>query len=148
MKTCNTCKQDKPISDFYKLKKNKDGLNNQCKACYNARIRKWRKKNPDKRKAHKKKWRADNPEKVNAMQRRAGRNDTANLTDGYVRKRIVQGIEGLSNEDVPEIMVKLKRIEIKTDRLLKIKKNESHQQEIRARIPDHDQEGLHKSVRD
>jgi hypothetical protein len=128
MKRCNTCKQEKARTDFYKLKTSKDGLNGQCKECYSARIKKWRKDNPEKRTAHKKKWRADNPEKVNAMQRRAGKNDAANLTDGYVRKKIVQAVDGLTAEDIPDIMVELKRNEIKIERILKIKAYEVYEQ--------------------
>jgi len=135
MKTCKTCKEDKEESEFYKLKKSKDGLNGQCKTCYNLRIKAWRKKNPEKRAAYKKKWRAENPDKVNAMQRRAGKNDAANLTDGYVRKKIVQAVNGLSAEDIPDIMVELKRNELKIERILKIKTYEFNEQKIRAGLP-------------
>jgi hypothetical protein len=126
MKKCRTCEEEKPATEFYKLTKSKDGLNGQCKGCYNARIRKWRKDNPEKRAAFKKKWRAENPDKVNAMQRRADKNNADRLTDGYVRNKIVQGIEGLDHSDVPDIMVELKRNEIKIERLIKFKKNESN----------------------
>jgi hypothetical protein len=126
MKTCNTCKETKVASEFYKLKKSKDGLNAQCKACYNLRIKKWRKKNPEKYTTYKKNWRAENPDKVNAMQRRSGKNDTANLTDGYVRKKIVQGFNGLKNSDVPNELVELKRQEIKLERIIKNKRDENN----------------------
>lgn len=126
MKTCRTCKQRKEQSEYYKDKNRKDGLNGQCKVCYNLRIKKWRQDNPDKRADYKKKWRAENPEKVNAMQRRAGRNDAQNLTDGYVRKKIVEGIDGLSQGDIPDELVQLKRAELQMERIIKIKKNEKN----------------------
>jgi len=37
MKTCPTCKTDKPISDFHKNKRYKSGFRNICKDCSNKR---------------------------------------------------------------------------------------------------------------
>lgn len=37
MKICRTCKQEKSEAEFYALKKNKDGLHNECKPCFNLR---------------------------------------------------------------------------------------------------------------
>lgn len=34
MKTCTTCNQNKPLSDFYKSKATKDGHTPGCKKCY------------------------------------------------------------------------------------------------------------------
>lgn len=34
MKTCSTCKQVKPLTDFYKDKRTPDGLKSQCKKCH------------------------------------------------------------------------------------------------------------------
>lgn len=135
MKKCSRCKEMKAASEYYRNKRAKDGLNGHCKACHALKVKEYRQRHPDRRKAHKKKWRAENPEKVNAMQRRAGKNDAANLTDGYVRKKIVQGVEGLAAGDIPDILVQLKRNEIKIDRLIKIKKHEINQQNIRRDLP-------------
>lgn len=33
MKICSTCKKQKPITEFYKCKTNKDGLYYECKSC-------------------------------------------------------------------------------------------------------------------
>lgn len=33
MKKCNHCHEDKPLTDFYKNKRNYDGFANQCKKC-------------------------------------------------------------------------------------------------------------------
>lgn len=32
-KTCTTCSQDKPLTEFYKHHKHKDGHNNECQSC-------------------------------------------------------------------------------------------------------------------
>lgn len=37
MKTCKICNIEKSASDFYKVKKNSDGLNTYCKKCDNAK---------------------------------------------------------------------------------------------------------------
>ena len=42
-KTCRVCKETKPISEFYKNKHCKDGYLNDCKACQNEAIGKYRK---------------------------------------------------------------------------------------------------------
>jgi hypothetical protein len=34
MKICSKCKQEKPLTEFYKNKSYKDGFGNQCKKCY------------------------------------------------------------------------------------------------------------------
>jgi len=34
MKTCYRCKEDKPLSEFYKHHTNSDGYNGQCKRCF------------------------------------------------------------------------------------------------------------------
>jgi hypothetical protein len=41
MKTCRKCNETKPLSDFGKDSREKDGLHNHCKVCYNIRKRKW-----------------------------------------------------------------------------------------------------------
>jgi hypothetical protein len=35
MKTCNRCISKKELSEFYKIRRNKDGLDNKCKKCSN-----------------------------------------------------------------------------------------------------------------
>lgn len=36
MKCCSKCKQEKPLFDFFKSKRTKDGLQHQCKSCANT----------------------------------------------------------------------------------------------------------------
>lgn len=40
-KTCSKCKQNKPISEFYLQRKNKDGLYPHCKSCYRLTRKKY-----------------------------------------------------------------------------------------------------------
>lgn len=41
LKTCTKCKSCKPVTDFGKHKKAKDGLSWVCKECNNTNSRKW-----------------------------------------------------------------------------------------------------------
>ena len=41
MKRCNRCRIEKPLTEFGKDKRGKDGLLYQCKPCHNARNRKY-----------------------------------------------------------------------------------------------------------
>lgn len=47
MKTCTSCKETKPKSQFLKDNKNKDGLRYECKLCHNLRNRIWHKNNKE-----------------------------------------------------------------------------------------------------
>ena len=44
-KSCCTCKEIKPITEFYKNRSNKDGLRPDCKKCANIASNKWNKRN-------------------------------------------------------------------------------------------------------
>jgi len=44
MKTCSTCKKEKPVDEFYRDKQRKDGRYPVCKSCKNASSVKFRKK--------------------------------------------------------------------------------------------------------
>lgn len=43
-KTCSACRVEKPVSEFNRNKRSKDGLANQCAACLNESRRKYRAK--------------------------------------------------------------------------------------------------------
>lgn len=89
MKKCCTCKEDKPVTEFYKDKLRKDGLYSRCKKCHNKCVMKNHKKNRKryleiKREAQKrsrkrrnaefrerdKKWKQNNKGTVNAVNSR------------------------------------------------------------------------------
>ncbi len=70
-KNCCTCKQDKPVDQFYGDKRKKDGLYPRCKACHKAANDACRKKNPEKSNEQARKYRAANTEKVRAIRRKS-----------------------------------------------------------------------------
>ena len=72
MKECKKCKVEKPLSDYNKHSKSKDGYYLYCKICskqqvkntylknkdkYNTKTREWQKSNPDKFKSNQYNWR-------------------------------------------------------------------------------------------
>lgn len=70
MKKCSKCGCEKPLSDFYVGKQNKDGYCGQCKACKQAANKAWEKANPEKMRTYKFKWEVANKDKVAAKTRR------------------------------------------------------------------------------
>lgn len=51
MKICSRCKSEQPLDNFPKDSSRKDGHSYVCRSCSSARMRKWRKENPDKARA-------------------------------------------------------------------------------------------------
>ena len=56
MKCCIKCKEEKPLGEFYRAKKSKDGRQSYCKVCDQSSVRKWQINNPDKLKMFVKRW--------------------------------------------------------------------------------------------
>lgn len=98
MKRCSTCKEEKPVTEFTKWKKSKDGLYCSCRKCKNDLKRvNWRKNgsknytnntSPEKKKEYMEtfkkknpgyfskraiKWAKENPEKRKEIKRRSGK---------------------------------------------------------------------------
>lgn len=62
-KTCKKCLQSKPVNEFGKSSKSKDGLRSQCKSCNNQYANNWYLNNRDKHAINGANWVAKNPEK-------------------------------------------------------------------------------------
>jgi 5-methylcytosine-specific restriction endonuclease McrA len=65
MKLCCFCQAEKPLFDFYKEKRAKDGYSYRCKECDKKKSTKWRLDNPDKRKEVQQKYFMSNKELFN-----------------------------------------------------------------------------------
>lgn len=48
MKTCSKCQIEKPLIEFYKDKKQSDGLTRRCKQCVKEHVKEWQSENYDK----------------------------------------------------------------------------------------------------
>jgi 5-methylcytosine-specific restriction endonuclease McrA len=79
MKTCSVCHQEKPLSEFYKVKKNKDGYCGYCISCdkakkaanylanteaYKARAAAWTEENRERSREFKRNWKRKNPDSL------------------------------------------------------------------------------------
>lgn len=72
-KKCSKCGGTKPLDDFYKNKKNKDGKSYSCKPCQKATTDAWKEKNPEALHKHKLKYRYGiTPEQYDEMVAKAG----------------------------------------------------------------------------
>ena len=47
MKTCSTCNEEKPLTEFYKRPNTKDKHFKYCKSCDIKRVKKWQEENKD-----------------------------------------------------------------------------------------------------
>lgn len=65
-KTCTKCHETKPVAEFSKCARARDGLKSQCKACDKIAVSVWDRANPGKRKARDAAWNKANPGKRKA----------------------------------------------------------------------------------
>lgn len=47
MKRCSDCGKQKPLEDFYRSKRTRDGHGHVCKICTYAKVRAWQRAHPD-----------------------------------------------------------------------------------------------------
>lgn len=70
MKRCTKCGEEKPLSEFEKEKRKKDGMSSWCLKCHNEQKRRYRAANREKMREKDHKWKAANPEKALAAARK------------------------------------------------------------------------------
>lgn len=133
MKTCMHCKQMKPLESFRKAPRMRDGRENGCKDCHNARRRKRYAESPADILIANRQWAADNRDQVNSYRRswsRKGyvhyrsakrRQEISNLSDSYVRQILV-GVSALTHADIPQSLVNAHREVLRLKRALRDEK--------------------------
>ena len=72
MKTCNVCRQAKPLEEFHKAAKSPDGRQYRCKVCTIAAARQRAKDNPEAKRAADRKYSASDRSKANRKARSEG----------------------------------------------------------------------------
>lgn len=104
VKRCSKCGEDKPVSEFYKNRQTKDGLQPECKSCKNKYQDAKRKANPEKFNAYHRKWYKANSEKIREQHNKSAmckvlkkhhedvKDDPEHLSTDFIR-RIIEGAE-------------------------------------------------------
>ena len=68
-KRCSRCGKTKPVSEFCKNRRSKDGLHSYCKACKGAYSRAWAEANRERRRAQNREWSKAHLARRSVMQR-------------------------------------------------------------------------------
>ena len=96
MRTCNKCKEEKPLTEFSKHKRKKDGINTWCKACdteyhkkhyaenkekYAKKAEEWKTKNREKVRENQKRWYEDNSDRIKKRNQRNAEINRKKITE-------------------------------------------------------------------
>lgn len=117
MKTCKTCMQDKPLTEYYSGKGNKGGKNPNCKVCMKAVVNKeaqkaaskrYRDRYPEKRLEQGRRYRKENPEKMRKIVTDYGnmryRTDPTYRLQTILRQQIIEYIKYKKNERTAQLL--------------------------------------------
>jgi 5-methylcytosine-specific restriction endonuclease McrA len=87
-KCCTKCGETKPLADFGRDAKKKDGRHSWCKSCISCAAAVWNKKNPEKNAEHVKRWFSFFGNKEKKAEKRRARGDAEALLLQKRRARI------------------------------------------------------------
>lgn len=90
-KTCTKCGETKPLEDYHRDKKRKDGRVSDCKSCACAKTRRWNSENRDRKREADANYRANNAERI--VESRA---DYYRRNRDYVRSRVAEYVRANS----------------------------------------------------
>ena len=114
MKRCNGCKQELPYSSFYKTNDH-GGFYSRCKKCKSAqtniRTRRKHLENPEIQREYLRKRYYNNKEIENEKRSNRSKKVVKELHDSYVLKLLVVNTK-ICKEQIPPILVELKRLEL------------------------------------
>ena len=108
IKRCKQCGQPKPLSDFGRERRCKDGHRNVCKVCVAERMRKYRRENQAAIAEYQRKYQQENQAAIAERKRKYSRKNCEDLADCYVLALLTQR-SILGREDIPETMLEAKR---------------------------------------
>lgn len=75
MKRCRVCGQEKPLDDFHRNSRAKDGRQSRCKECGCRSAREWNEANRDRKRENGRRWREENADAINAKRRQSRAED-------------------------------------------------------------------------
>lgn len=93
-KVCTKCGVEKPLGEYYKDRRAKDGAYSECKSCSYERTKQYAKANPEKGKKARLSWKTKNPERVKEIKRRHYLNNSEKAKEG-TRKWKIKNIEAV-----------------------------------------------------
>ncbi len=96
---------------FYKEKARKDGLRSDCKSCVRARLQKSYADDRNKYRARVTKWEKRNPEKKKLSVKSSRKKGRDNLNDAYIKSLLVSGTSLIYSDLTPEL-VEAKRVQL------------------------------------
>jgi len=79
-KICTKCHAEKPIEEFYRYLRNRDGRTTICKVCLQEYSRRYNAANPEKRRELRRRWQAANPEIRKASLRKSNAKKRSTVT--------------------------------------------------------------------
>lgn len=85
MKVCSKCNLEKNLGEFY-FRKDTEKYRNDCKECFNLKVKSNRIKNPSYMKDYLKEWRENNPN-ANSINSKRWRENNPNSNSKYVKER-------------------------------------------------------------
>lgn len=83
LKRCNTCKEDRPLTEYHKKGNAPDGLSYKCKTCTRAYGQSWERNNRERRKAHSDAWYAANRERESVRRKAKLRAERREVIEAY-----------------------------------------------------------------
>ena len=95
------CRLELPLSEFYRCKSRKDGLQGKCKKCTMLAQGEWRAKNPERAKEQRAKWIIKNPEAEKARRKKANIRRAGETNKIYNLKRY-----GMTVDDYNALVLK------------------------------------------
>lgn len=87
MKRCSKCGELKDLEAFYRARANPDGRRPDCKACFDARRKRWYLKNRKREIARVRAWQQANPDRVKASQDRNRDRRNAQMREIHLRNK-------------------------------------------------------------
>lgn len=111
-KKCTTCGEVKLFSEFYKNKKQKDGLASQCKCCASKKNKEYYKKHLKERIEYQREYQ----KKYQKEHRERHKKDRTLLKNWYIKDKLIQS--GWRKEDITEEIIEAQRNIIQTKRLI------------------------------
>lgn len=87
MKKCGSCKIEKPLDNFGKLKSSPDGYRTTCRECRKVHSKNYRENNKEKLKEAQKKWVEQNPDKSKELKRASAKKRYTKNPEKYRKKQ-------------------------------------------------------------